>query len=475
MNTKLLRQTILDRAIRGLLVPQDPTDEPASVLLERIQAEKEQLIKDKKLKREKRESQPIEEVPFEIPEGWVWCRLGEIQQVITGSTPTKKNNKLYGNDYPFYKPTDLDQAYYVVSAINNLSSLGYEGSRKLPKKSILITCIGATIGKTGFIRREGTCNQQINAILPNNNISSEYSYFVCISSFFQNNIVRNASATTLPILNKSKFEDLFFPLPPLAEQHRIVQKIEQLFALIDIIEVNKKALEKLIEQAKSQVLSDAIAGKLTRQDPNDEPAEELLKRIGKTTAPDTPYEKMLPKGWAWCKLGDLTEFIRNGISIKQDKGLKGYPITRIETISDGSINRERMGYADIYDLSKYEQYLLTKGDILLSHINSPIHIGKSAVYTPISISDEEKIIHGMNLLCIRLKEVDSCFINYFFNSKTFRYSLFPFIKHAVNQASINIGNLRNIYIPLPPLKEQPRIVQKIESYFSFFDMIENNL
>ena len=473
MNTKLLRQTILDRAIRGLLVPQDPTDEPASVLLERIRAEKEQLIKDKKLKREKKDTQPIEEVPFEIPEGWVWCRLGEIQQVITGSTPTKKNNKLYGNDYPFYKPTDLDQAYYVVSAINNLSSLGYEGSRKLPKKSILITCIGATIGKTGFIRREGTCNQQINAILPNNNISSEYSYFVCISSFFQNNIVRNASATTLPILNKSKFEDLFFPLPPLAEQHRIVQKIEQLFVLIDIIEVNKKALEKLIEQAKSQVLSDAIAGKLTRQDPNDEPAEELLKRIGKTTAPDTPYEKMLPKGWAWCKLGDLTEFIRNGISIKQDKGLKGYPITRIETISDGSINRERMGYADIYDLSKYEQYLLTKGDILLSHINSPIHIGKSAVYTP--ISDEEKIIHGMNLLCIRLKEVDSCFINYFFNSKTFRYSLFPFIKHAVNQASINIGNLRYIYIPLPPLAEQHRIVQQIEMYFAAFDKIKNEL
>jgi len=181
----------------------------------------------------------------------------------------------------------------------------------------------------------------------------------------------------------------------------------------------------------------------------------------------------VPEGWAWCRLGELTEFIRNGISIKQDKNLKGYPITRIETISDGSINRERMGYADIYDLSKYEQYLLTKGDILLSHINSPIHIGKSAVYSP--KSDGEKIIHGMNLLCIRLKEVDSHFINYFFNSKTFRYSLFPFIKHAVNQASINIGNLRNILIPLPPLAEQHRIVEKIESYFSFLDTIESNL
>jgi len=472
MNTKQLRQTILDLAIRGELIPQDPTDEPASVLLERIRAEKEQLIKDKKLKRDKKDNEPIDEIPFELPEGWEWCRLGEIQQVVTGSTPTKKNDEYYGNDYPFYKPTDLDAAYYVMDAQDNLSSLGYEEARKLPEKSILVTCIGATIGKTGLIRREGSCNQQINAILPNSNISPEFSYFVCISSFFQNNIIQNASATTLPILNKSKFEELLFPLPPLAEQHRIVQKVEQLLTIVDTIEQLQEELRDLVKQTKNQVLNYAIAGKLTHQDPNDEPAEALLKRIGKTTAADTPYEK-LPKGWAWCRLGELTEFIRNGISIKQDKNLKGYPITRIETISDGSINRERMGYADIYDLSKYEQYLLTKGDILLSHINSPIHIGKSAVYSP--KSDGEKIIHGMNLLCIRLKEVDSHFINYFFNSKTFRYSLFPFIKHAVNQASINIGNLRNILIPLPPLQEQHRIVEKIETYFSFLDTIENSL
>ena len=474
MNTKQIRQTILDLAIRGELVHQDPTDEPASVLLERIRAEKEQLIKDKKLKRDKKDNEPIDEVPFELPEGWEWCRLGEIQQVVTGSTPTKKNDEYYGNDYPFYKPTDLDAAYYVMDAQDNLSSLGYEEARKLPEKSILVTCIGATIGKTGLIRREGSCNQQINAILPNSNISPEFSYFVCISSFFQNNIIQNASATTLPILNKSKFEELLFPLPPLAEQHRIVQKVEQLLTIVDTIEQLQEELRDLVKQTKNQVLNYAIAGKLTHQDPNDEPAEALLKRIGKTTttAADTPYEK-LPKGWAWCRLGELTEFIRNGISIKQDKNLKGYPITRIETISDGSINRERMGYADIYDLSKYEQYLLTKGDILLSHINSPIHIGKSAVYSP--KSDGEKIIHGMNLLCIRLKEVDSHFINYFFNSKTFRYSLFPFIKHAVNQASINIGNLRNILIPLPPLQEQHRIVEKIETYFSFLDTIENSL
>ena len=479
MNIKQLRQTILDRAIRGQLVSQDPTDEPASVLLERIRAEKEKLIKEKKLKREKRDNQPIEEIPFEIPEGWVWCRLGEIAYIASGSTP--KSTSFVDKGIPYLKVYNLrnqviDFDYkpqYIKESIHN----GILKRSKTEIGDLIMNIVGPPLGKLAIIPTslpESNFNQAAVLIRPylHKNIINKYLFYFLSEMSEINSISTKGSAGQVNI-SLSQAKDMKIPLPPLKEQHRIVQKIEQLFALIDIIEVNKKALEKLIQQAKSQVLSDAVAGKLTHQDPNDEPAEELLKRIGKTTAPDTPYEKMLPKGWTWCKLGDLSEFIRNGISIKQDKGLKGYPITRIETISDGSINRERMGYADIYDLSKYEQYLLTKGDILLSHINSPIHIGKSAVYTP--ISDEEKIIHGMNLLCIRLKEVDSCFINYFFNSKTFRYSLFPFIKHAVNQASINIGNLRNIYIPLPPLAEQHRIVQQIEMYFAAFDKIKNEL
>ena len=473
MNTKQLRLRILDRAIRGKLVPQAPTDEPASVLLERIRREKEELIKDKKLKREKRDIQPIEEVPFEIPEGWVWCRLGEVCDI---NPKNKLDDELEVSFIPMPLISDgfSNTHSFEVKKWNNIKK-GYThfcngdiGVAKITpcfenRKSVIFNDLKNGVGA-------GTTELYI---LRSNLAFNKYLFWVVKTQEFINKGIESfTGAVGQQRVSKDFIENTFIPLPPLDEQHRIVQKIEQLFALVDIIEVNKKALEKLIEQAKSQVLSDAIAGKLTHQDPNDEPAEKLLKRIGKTTAPDTPYEK-LPKGWAWCKLGDLTEFIRNGISIKQDKGLKGYPITRIETISDGSINRERMGYADIYDLSKYEQYLLTKGDILLSHINSPIHIGKSAVYTP--ISDEEKIIHGMNLLCIRLKEVDSCFINYFFNSKIFRYSLFPFIKHAVNQASINIGNLRNIYIPLPPLAEQHRIVKKIETYFAAFDKIKNEL
>ena len=477
MNTKQLRQTILDLAIRGELIPQDPSDEPASVLLERIRAEKEQLIKDKKLKRDKKDDEPIDEVPFKLPEGWEWCRLGEICEI---NPKNKLDDELevafipmpfisdgFSNTHTFEveKWKDIKKGY---THFQN----GDIGVAKITpcfenRKSVIFNNLKNGVGA-------GTTELYI---LRNNKILSLNKYifwFVKTQSFIDKGTESFTGAVGQQRISREFIENTLIPLPPLAEQHRIVEKIEQLFALVDTIETHKEQLKSDVKQAKIQVLNYAIAGKLTHQDPNDEPAEELLKRIGKTTttAPDTPYEK-LPKGWAWCRLGELTEFIRNGISIKQDKNLKGYPITRIETISDGSINRQRMGYADIYDLSKYEQYLLTKGDILLSHINSPIHIGKSAVYSP--KSDGEKIIHGMNLLCIRLKEVDSHFINYFFNSKTFRYSLFPFIKHAVNQASINIGNLRNILIPLPPLAEQHCIVQKIETYFSFLDTIESNL
>jgi len=463
MNTKQIRQTILDLAIRGELVPQDPTDEPASVLLERIRAEKEQLIKDKKLKREKKDNQPIDEAPFELPEGWVWCRLGDLlinrdgeRKPLSSSVRSKQIKK----KYDYYGATGVIDKVDNYIFDEKLLLVGEDGANLLSKVK----------PNAFFAEGKYWVNNHAHILDATNKNLLDY-VIIVINTISLDNYI---TGTAQPKLSQENLNKIPIPLPPLAEQYRILQKVEQLLTIVDAIEQLQEQLKALVKQTKNQVLNYAIAGKLTHQDPNDEPAEALLKRIGKTTttAADTPYEK-LPKGWAWCRLGELTEFIRNGISIKQNKNLKGYPITRIETISDGSINRERMGYADIYDLSKYEQYLLTKGDILLSHINSPIHIGKSAVYSP--KSDGEKIIHGMNLLCIRLKEVDSHFINYFFNSKTFRYSLFPFIKHAVNQASINIGNLRNILIPLPPLAEQHHIVEKIENYFSFLDTIESNL
>ena len=224
---KQAKSKILDLAIHGKLVPQDPNDEPASELLKRINPNAEITCDNGQYGK--------------IPEGWSLCQLGDIGEIITGNTPTKDIAEYYGGSIPFYKPTDLDKGKCVKNASENLSILGFEQARKLPINSILVTCIGATIGKTGLITAEGSCNQQINAIIPNNAAFAEFVYYVCISDYLQEEIKQNASATTLPILNKRNFAKLLFPLPPLPEQHRIVAKIEELFSKLDLIEKSLEA------------------------------------------------------------------------------------------------------------------------------------------------------------------------------------------------------------------------------------------
>ena len=221
------KSKILDLAIHGKLVPQDPNDEPASELLKRINPNAGITCDNGQYGK--------------IPEGWSLCQLGDIGEIITGNTPTKDIAEYYGGSIPFYKPTDLDKGKCVKNASENLSILGFEQARKLPINSILVTCIGATIGKTGLITAEGSCNQQINAIIPNNAAFAEFVYYVCISDYLQEEIKQNASATTLPILNKRNFAKLLFPLPPLPEQHRIVAKIEELFSKLDQIEKSLEA------------------------------------------------------------------------------------------------------------------------------------------------------------------------------------------------------------------------------------------
>ena len=234
-----LKKSILQEAIMGKLGTQDPNDEPASALLDRIREEKKALVKAGVLKKKDLEETPIaeDERPFDIPDDWEWVRIGCIGEVITGGTPSKLNNDYYGNDYPFYKPGDLDKGIDISSSVDGLSKKGFEASRKLKAYSVLVTCIGATIGKTGLIKTEGACNQQINAILPSANISPRFLYYTISAPYMQRIMRKDAGKTTLPIMNKSNFSKLLIPLPPLAEQHRIVEKIEALFAEVDHIEI----------------------------------------------------------------------------------------------------------------------------------------------------------------------------------------------------------------------------------------------
>lgn len=200
-------------------------------------------------------------------------KVKDVGDVVTGSTPSTMHPEYYGDEYPFYKPTDLNQGYSTDKAMNYVSQQGFDVSRQLPEKSVLVTCIGATIGKTGLIHQKGVCNQQINAIIPSKEYLSEFVYFYAVSPQFQNAIKLNASATTLPILNKKNFEQLPFPYLPLPEQKAIVKKIENAFAFADKAQAAITGALEQAKQLKQSILKRAFEGKLVPQDPNDKPVD----------------------------------------------------------------------------------------------------------------------------------------------------------------------------------------------------------
>ena len=217
----LVKSKILDLAIHGKLVPQDPNDEPASELLKRINPKAEIITDNGHYQK--------------LPVGWTICRLKDISKIVTGSTPSKSNCGYYGGIFPFFKPADLDAGRHVYKAAEYLSEDGKRASRVVPKGTTAICCIG-TIGKVGYLMYEGATNQQINCAIPSKVVDSVFLFYLCASPLFNDKLNSESSAVTISIVNKSKIEAISVPLPPLAEQKRIVSKIEDIFAQHEAIE-----------------------------------------------------------------------------------------------------------------------------------------------------------------------------------------------------------------------------------------------
>jgi len=212
---------ILELAIHGKLVSQDPNDEPASELLKRINPKAEIITDNGHYQK--------------LPVGWTICRLKDISKIVTGSTPSKSNCGYYGGIFPFFKPADLDAGRHVYKAAEYLSEDGKRASRVVPKGTTAICCIG-TIGKVGYLMYEGATNQQINCAIPSKVVDSVFLFYLCASPLFNDKLNSESSAVTISIVNKSKIEAISVPLPPLAEQKRIVSKIEDIFAQLEAIE-----------------------------------------------------------------------------------------------------------------------------------------------------------------------------------------------------------------------------------------------
>ena len=316
MDTKALRQKILDLAIHGKLVPQDPNDEPASVLLERIKAEKEWLIKEGKIKKSKKSAKTsdtphYENVPFEVPGNWVWCKLEDIAYIGTGATPNRLNKEYYNNgNIPWINSSSTNYTNIVEASEYITEKAINETNCKIYPIGTLIVAMygeGKTRGQVSELLIEAATNQACAAILPIDVNTKAYLRCFFDSNYFH--LRKLAEGGNQPNLSIGKISNYAIPLPPLQEQSRIVAEIREWLSLIDRIENNKESLQITIQQAKSRILDIAIHGKLVPQDPNDEPALELLKRINPDFTPcDNGHYTQLPDGWSVCKLEQIVDY-----------------------------------------------------------------------------------------------------------------------------------------------------------------------
>ena len=319
MNTKALRQKILDLAIHGKLVPQDPNDEPASVLLERIRDEKERLIKEGKIKRPKKAKATSDKphYPYELPEGWAWCKLDDLafyKKGPFGSSLTKAMFVSKGDDtYKVYEQKNAIQkdctlGTYYISKEKYESLSGFA----IQPFDIIVSCAG-TIGETYVLPRniqKGIINQALMLIrLYYRDIEQFYLlYFDFILKEEAKNSSKGTAIKNIPPFDVLK--NFYIPIPPLKEQIRILDEINKWMSFVELIETGTANLQNVIKQTKSKVLDLAIHGKLVPQDPTDEPASELLKRINpkaEITFDNGHYQK-LPEGWAVCQLDNIVSY-----------------------------------------------------------------------------------------------------------------------------------------------------------------------
>ena len=311
MDTKKLRQKILDLAIHGKLVPQDPNDEPASVLLERIRAEKEQLIKEGKIKAPRKSktagdtSHYGKEWPFEAPSGWEWRYLADIGKWQSGSTPSRGVSAYYGGTIPWLKTGDLNDGLIMTIPEHITERALVETSVKLnPAGSVLIAMYGATIGKVGILTFPATTNQACCACSEFNGVTNKYLFYFLISH--KEAFIRQGGGGAQPNISKEIIVNTPIPIPPKKEQERIVNAIEEWLNLISQVEKAEYNLQISIDSCKSKVLDLAIHGKLLPQDSRDEPAIELLKRINPAfKASDNLHYEDCPIGWQVVTLKEV--------------------------------------------------------------------------------------------------------------------------------------------------------------------------
>ena len=412
-----------------------------------------------------------ENVPFEVPDNWVWMTLGEVGTWQSGGTPSRSNKTYYGGNIPWLKTGDLNDGLISDIPESITEEAVANSSAKInPAGSVLIAMYGATIGKLGILTFPATTNQACCACIEFNAITQLYLFYFLLSQ--RNGFIAKGGGGAQPNISKEIIVNTFIPLPPLSEQQRIVMEIEKWFALIDQVEQGKADLQNTIKQTKSKILDLAIHGKLVPQDPNDEPAIKLLKRINPDFTPcDNGHSRKLPQGWYSVTVNEVCSII-GGVSYNkadiQDTGIR---VLRGGNIQGGKVID---CFDDVFIPLSYQNNdnQVQHGDIIVvASTGSQTLIGK----TGFADRDIPKTQIGAFLRIVRSKQKTlSPYIRLIFQTDAYK----DYIRNVAKGSNINNvknAHLQNYQICLPPLEEQQRIVQKIEELFSFLDDIQTAL
>ena len=512
MKAEQLRKSILQLAIQGKLVPQDPADEPASVFLERIRAEKQRLIKEGKIKKDKGDSvifkgddncyyektgsevkNITDEIPFDIPDSWCWVRLGKVLEIARGGSPRPIKEYLTTDNtgVNWIKIGDTEKGgKYINSTKEKIKQSGISKSRFVHKGDFLLTN-SMSFGRPYILNIDGCIHDGWLVFSDTSDVYfKDFLYYVLSSSFANKQFTGKVSGAVVKNLNSDKVADSLFPLPPLAEQERIVaeiEKFEPLIAEYDKLEQQATKLDgEIYDKLKKSILQYAIQGKLVPQDSNDEPAALLLERIraekkaqlgkkyvesyiykgddncyyehinGKDVdiTEEVPYE--LPMGWEWTRVSNIAD-VRDGTHNTPKYVSHGYPLVTSKNLINGKIDfltAKLISKDDLIEINKRSN--VDNGDILFAMIGSignPVKVLKNREFAIKNMALFKPILPKMGMDYIYLFLI---FIQDFMR------------KQAAGgvQQFVSLNFLRNYLFPLPPLAEQKRIVKKIDEIFA---------
>lgn len=415
-----------------------------------------------------------DEIPFEVPDGWAWCRLGEISSELGDGIHGTPEYDVNG-DYYFVNGNNLCNGKIIIKDdTKRVSQIEYNKYKKNLNQNTILVSINGTLGNIAFYNKE-------NIILGKSacyfNLFEkqfkDFMFFLLSSEYFKKYASENATGSTIKNVSLKTMRDFLVPLPTLNEQKKIVSAIKTIFNQITIIENDKTDLQEIIKQTKSKILDLAIHGKLVPQDPNDEPAEELLKRIA--TSDNRPYEKVdeepfeIPDSWKWVKLNDLAEIARGG---------SPRPIQDYITEDKDGINWIKIG--DTIAESKYITSAKEKIKPEGKKHSRFVHAGDFLLTNSMSfgrpyILKIDGCIHDGWLVFANIKEYLLQDYLYYALSSAYIYENFSNVAAGSTVKNLKSDTVKQVDFPLPPLSEQKRIVEAIENMYEVLDQIQNNL